>query len=316
MSCGLTPTSPRDSSDWVRTPRISCGSGSVPSGHNSVWAREPSPGRCFSRSPVIPRWIPSLADMPWSGWRIRMSMMRTEVWRRSWTGWLPEPPIRKRTRRWSRSREWCCSTIRGNGFRPCSRIWPDPSKPSGVRLAFLLASPRWNRRSVRHARVHSSTPIFSLSTTPTRSANASCAGSARGVGSRRTITRRTPGSARGQGMSTKDTVAVASRLPPLDLGTVERQVQQTGAYSALEEPLDPVDFPAWLLLREPGLLHHLDRVDTPVPEGVRFWRWSNSCATVFGVPTKCLPANGYSKSALRCCAPICRGKQDRPFPGR
>ncbi len=71
-------------------------------------------------------------------------------------------------------------------------------------------------------------------------------------------------------MSTKDTVAVASRLPPLNLGTVERQVQQTGAYSALEEPLDPVDFPAWLLLREPGLLHHLDRVDTPVPEGAAF----------------------------------------------
>ena len=41
-------------------------------------------------------------------------------------------------------------------------------------------------------------------------------------------------------------------------------------FEALAEPLDPVDFPAWLLLREPGLLHHLDRVDVPVPEGAAF----------------------------------------------
>jgi len=41
-------------------------------------------------------------------------------------------------------------------------------------------------------------------------------------------------------------------------------------FEAQDEPLGPVDFPAWLLLREPGLLHHLDRVDTPVPEGAAF----------------------------------------------
>ena len=42
------------------------------------------------------------------------------------------------------------------------------------------------------------------------------------------------------------------------------------AFEALDETLDPVDFPAWLLLKEPGLLHHLDRVDTPVPAGATF----------------------------------------------
>jgi len=42
------------------------------------------------------------------------------------------------------------------------------------------------------------------------------------------------------------------------------------AFEALDEALDPVDFPAWLLLKEPGLLHHLDRVDTPVPAGASF----------------------------------------------
>jgi hypothetical protein len=42
------------------------------------------------------------------------------------------------------------------------------------------------------------------------------------------------------------------------------------AFDALDEPLEPTDFPAWLLLQEPGLLHHLDRADTPVPAGATF----------------------------------------------
>lgn len=41
-------------------------------------------------------------------------------------------------------------------------------------------------------------------------------------------------------------------------------------FEALDEPLDPDEFPAWLLFREPGLLHHLDRLDTPVPTGAAF----------------------------------------------
>ena len=42
------------------------------------------------------------------------------------------------------------------------------------------------------------------------------------------------------------------------------------AFEDLDEPLDPADFPAWLLLREPGLLHHLNRPASPVPVGATF----------------------------------------------
>jgi hypothetical protein len=42
------------------------------------------------------------------------------------------------------------------------------------------------------------------------------------------------------------------------------------AFEALDDALDPGDFPAWLLLQEPGLLHHLDRAETPVPAGAAF----------------------------------------------
>jgi hypothetical protein len=49
-----------------------------------------------------------------------------------------------------------------------------------------------------------------------------------------------------------------------------RLYRHAHAFEALDEALDPIDFPAWLLLQEPGLLHHLDRVDTPVPAGATF----------------------------------------------
>ena len=41
-------------------------------------------------------------------------------------------------------------------------------------------------------------------------------------------------------------------------------------FESLDEPLSAADFPAWLLAQEPGLLHHLDRIDTPVPTGAAF----------------------------------------------
>jgi len=60
--------------------------------------------------------------------------------------------------------------------------------------------------------------------------------------------------------------------PPADLvpENALRLHRRALEFEAQDEPLGPVDFPAWLLLREPGLLHHLDRVDTPVPEGAGF----------------------------------------------
>lgn len=42
------------------------------------------------------------------------------------------------------------------------------------------------------------------------------------------------------------------------------------AFEDLDEPLEPSDFPAWLLLQEPGLLHYLNRPTSPVPVGATF----------------------------------------------
>ncbi|TVP80809.1 hypothetical protein [Thioalkalivibrio sp.] len=41
-------------------------------------------------------------------------------------------------------------------------------------------------------------------------------------------------------------------------------------FADLDAPLDTADFPAWLLLQEPGLLHHLKRPTSPVPVGATF----------------------------------------------
>lgn len=64
----------------------------------------------------------------------------------------------------------------------------------------------------------------------------------------------------------------APETPPADLvpEAAQRLYRRVLEFEALDEVLDPVHFSAWLLLREPGLLHHLDRLDTPVPAGVAF----------------------------------------------
>jgi hypothetical protein len=68
-------------------------------------------------------------------------------------------------------------------------------------------------------------------------------------------------------MNGSDTASDASRLPPLDLAMVERQVQQTGAYSVLEWLLDSalVPYPAYERWRQ-GDIPYLEAAIEADPE--------------------------------------------------
>ncbi|AGA33938.1 hypothetical protein TVNIR_2286 [Thioalkalivibrio nitratireducens DSM 14787] len=64
----------------------------------------------------------------------------------------------------------------------------------------------------------------------------------------------------------------APEMSPADLlrAASPRLYRRALMFEELDEPLEPTDFPAWLLLREPGLVHHLDRADSPAPVGAVF----------------------------------------------
>jgi len=60
---------------------------------------------------------------------------------------------------------------------------------------------------------------------------------------------------------------LGTELSPADLipRIALRLHQRTLEFESFDEPLSAADFSAWLLAQEPGLLHHREHIDTPVP---------------------------------------------------